>query len=84
MKLEICIILDTFEGDIKFFCTSFLFSDPIQDKKSREIDCQVDYYDDSDIYVMVDSTIIIIIVTRPKPAYGRRGLAGSGAKIQMK
>ena len=28
--------------------------------------------------------IIIIITTRPKPAYGRRGLAGSGAKIQMK
>ena len=28
--------------------------------------------------------VIIIIITRPKPAYGRRGLAGSGAKIQMK
>ena len=28
--------------------------------------------------------IIIIIITRPKPAYGRQGLAGCGAKIQMK
>ena len=28
--------------------------------------------------------IIIIIITRPKPAYGRQGLAGLGAKIQIK
>ena len=28
--------------------------------------------------------IVVINITRPKPAYGRRGLAGSGAKIQMK
>ena len=30
------------------------------------------------------TTITIIIITRPKPAYGRQGLAGSGAKIQIK
>ena len=29
-------------------------------------------------------TMIIIMITRPKPAYGRQGLAGSGAKIQIK
>ena len=56
-------MLDTFEGDLKnLFCISFLFSDPIQDKKFRKIDCHMDYYDDSDIHVMVDSTTIITIV----------------------
>ena len=33
---------------------------------------------------IITITITIIIITRPKPAYGRQGLAGSRAKIQMK
>ena len=36
------------------------------------------------VIVVITINAIIINATRPKPAYGRRGLAGSGAKIQMK
>ena len=32
----------------------------------------------------ININIIIINITRPKPAYGRQGLAGRWAKIQIK
>ena len=58
MKLEICIILDTSEEDLKtLFCISFLFSDPIQ------IICHEENYDDSDMHVINISTVITTINT---------------------